>query len=221
MSTFYEDVLLREEFSLVQELQKDAEFKKYVTVRYEDRITSEIRPVISTPTADRYPEIYIVDYRMTVYIGVGQLRNDYHGTAEIILSEPVLVNREAVNGPHVDFNSNFEPFNNHVKEGRGICSGNAWSVAKDNGLWHFIISLGELINQNEEVCAEGSHFNGAAYNYWVERRRNPVTDIKWPLDLLIKKITIVKKEPEQQVKKITIVKKEPEQQVKKITIIKK
>jgi hypothetical protein len=94
MNTFYEDILLREEFHLEQKLQKDAEFTKYVTVRYEDRITGEIRHVISTPTADRYPpEIYIVDYRMPVYVGVGQLRNDYYGTAKIILSEPVLQNR--------------------------------------------------------------------------------------------------------------------------------
>jgi hypothetical protein len=93
MSAFYEDILLQEEFSLVQKLQKDAEFTKYVTVRYEDCTTGKIRLVISTPTADRYPKIYIVDYRMLVYVGEGQLRNDYHSTTKIILSEPVLQNR--------------------------------------------------------------------------------------------------------------------------------
>jgi hypothetical protein len=235
MSAFYDNVLLREEFNLVQKLQKDAEFAKYVTVKYEDRVTGETRPVVSAPTADKYPEVYIVDYRMPVYVGKGQLRNDYAATARIILSEPVLSNRQAHNGPTVHYNSNFEPFNNHVHQ-TAICTGNAWIVAKDAGLWHFIISLGALINQDEYVCAEGSHFNGAAFNYWVERRRKPVTAIKWPLDLLTKPTITVTKPTITVTKtpitpttttaenpKISIVRKIPEQQptVKKITIIKK
>ena len=219
MSAFYENVLLREEFNLVQKLQKDAEFAKYVTVRYEDRVTGETKTVLSAPKADKYPEIYVVDYRMPVYVGVGQLRNDYHATARITLSEPVLSNRQAHNGPLVNLNSNFEPFNNHVHK-TSICSGNAWMVAKDNGLWHFIISLGALINQDAFVCAEGNHFNPAAYDYWMQRGRKPVTNIKWALDLLTKPtITVIPTEKP----KITIVKKTLEQQqpVKKITIIKK
>ncbi|MDR0602977.1 MAG: hypothetical protein LBG80_01570 [Bacteroidales bacterium] len=225
MNTFYEDVLLREEFNLMQKLQKDTEFAKYVTVKYEDRVTGETKMVLSMPTAGRYPEIYIVDYQMPVYVGKGQLRNDYHAEVRITLSEPVLSSREADNGPLVNFNSNFEPFNNHVHQ-TTICSGNAWIVAKDNGLWHFIISLGALINQDSFVCAEGSHFNSAAFNYWVLRGRKPVTNITWPLDLTTKKtITVVPKTqtaPPMEKPKISIVKKMPEQQpIKKITIIKK
>ena len=222
MSVFYENVLLREEFNLVQKLQKDMELAKYVTVSYEDRVTGETKIVLSTPTAERYPEIYVIDYRIPVYVGAGQLRNDYHATARITLSEPVLSNKEAHNGPLVNFNSNFEPFNNHVHQ-NSICSGNAWIVAKDNGLWHFIISLGALINQDAFVCAEGSHFNHAAYDYWVQRRRKPVTNIKWPLDLTTRPtITVTPKTTVVEKPKISIVRKTVEQQpVKKITIIKK
>lgn len=211
MSVFYDNVLLREEFNLVQKLQKDKEFEKYITVKYEDRVTGEKKTVLSQPNADKYPEIYFVDYRMPVYVAAGRLRNDFHGTAVITLSEPVLTNRLADNGPHVEWDSNFEPFNNHIRK-NWICTGNAWTVAKDNGLWHLIISLGALINQDEFVCAEGVHIDEAAYNYWIRRNRKPVTNINWALDLLTRtenpKFTIVRKTAEQPtVKKFTIIKK--------------
>ena len=182
-NAFYEDTLLREEFRLVAILQGDREFSKYVTVAYEDRISGDERSVTIAPTGPRFPEVYVVQYEMPAYVARGQLRKDWHGTATIQLSEPVLTNKHSYHGPHVTFHSNFEPFNNHVYQ-NSICSGNAWAVARDNGLWHFIISLGALINQDEFVCAEGYHFNGAAYDYWLERGRTPVTNIKWPLDLL-------------------------------------
>ncbi|MFQ5752207.1 MAG: hypothetical protein ACE5HI_09445 [bacterium] len=211
MSNFYEDILLREEYNLVVKLQRDREFAKYVDVKYEDRISGEERNVLMNPSANKYPEKYIVDYRMPVFVNDGQLRRDWHGTATITLSETVLSNRHADHGPHVEFTSNFDPFNNHVRQ-YTICSGNAWVVAKDNGLWHFIISLGALINQDEFVCAEGSHFNDRAYNHWVNRRRKPVTNIKWPLDLLDQGNLIIEpKKPEPKPKKkINIVKKAPE-----------
>lgn len=223
MSQFYEDTLLREEFKLVVKLQQDVEFANYVTVKYEDRVTGIATSVLNQPTANKYPEKYFVDYKMPVYVSEGNVRNDYHATATITLSEAVLSSRNAANGPHVEFSSNFDPFNNHVKQ-TWICTGNAWSVAKDNGIWHFIISLGALINQDEFVCAEGVHIDGDAYDYWVERRRKPVTPIKWPVDLLTRKeIKVVARPTTLEDKpKITIVKKNQEQpQAKKITIIKK
>lgn len=220
MNDFYENVLLREEFHLLKELQDDHEFKKYVTVKYEDRVTGEIKPVTTIPTANRYPEKYIVDYRMSVFVANGQLRNDYNGTAKITLSEPVLTNRRADNGPLVEWSSNFEPFNNHVRKD-WICTGNAWTIAKDHGLWHFIVSLGALINQDEFVCSEGGHINELAYDYWVRRDRKPITNIKWPLDLTTRKRIEVFSKPTQK-PKISIVKKTAEKQpIKKITIIKK
>jgi hypothetical protein len=182
--SFYEDTLLRQEFILVARLQQDAEFLKYVSVSYEDRMSGEERAVgAEPPPGPRYPEKYIVEYKMPVYVSTGQLRRDWQGTATILLSEPVLTNKHSHQAPHVTFHSSSTPFNNHVRRD-SICSGNAWAVARDHGLWHFIVSLGALINQDEFVCAEGGHYNTEAYNYWVARDRKPVTNIKWPFDLL-------------------------------------
>jgi len=189
-NSFYEDTMLKEEFLLVARMQQDAEFSKYVSVSYEDRITGEVQSVAVRPPGPRYPEKYIVEYRMPVYVTPGQLRRDWHGTATILLSEPVLTNKHSRHGPHVTFHSNFAPFNNHVTRD-SICSGNAWTVARDNGLWHFIISLGALINQDEFVNADGWHMNADAYDFWVTRDRKPVTDIKWPLDLLTRETIVL------------------------------
>lgn len=217
-NSFYEDTLLKEEFKLVASLQQDAEFSKYVTVFYEDRILGEKMAVSAPPNGPRYPEKYIVQYKMPVYVAPGQLRRDWEGTVTIELSEPVLKNKHYHHAPHVTFHSDFEPYNNHVLR-NSICSGNAWAVAKDNGLWHFIISLGALINQDEFVCADGPHYKSAAYDYWVSRDRKPVTDIKWPLDLLSKeekKIIITPKNL--QSKSLNIVAKTPVKQNPTINI---
>jgi hypothetical protein len=182
-NSFYEETMLKEEYSLVARLQQEAEFSEYVSVSYEDRITGEVQSVANHPRGPRYPEKYIVDYRMPVYVSPGQLRRDWHGTATIRLSEPVLTNKREHQGPLVTFHSNFEPFNNHMRRD-WICSGNAWDVAKDNGIWHFIISMGAVINQDGFISLDHPEANEAAYHYWVARGRKPVTDIKWPLDLL-------------------------------------
>jgi hypothetical protein len=182
-NSFYEDTLLKEEYKLVALLQQDAEFNKYVKITYEDRIDGEERDVTISPNGVRFPEKYTITYNLPVYISPGQLRKDWSGKIVVELSEKVLTSKRADLGPYLkEFRSNFCPFNNHVTQTR-ICDGNAWAVAKDHGLWHYIISLGALINQDEFVTADGSHFDGAAYNYWITRGRKPVTNIKWPLDL--------------------------------------
>jgi len=83
--------------------------------------------------------------------------------------------------------------------------------------------LGQLMNQNRDVCAESAHWDRAAFDYWVRRGRKPVTNIKWPLDLTTRPtITVTPKTTTTEKPKISIVRKSPEQQpVKKITIIKK
>jgi hypothetical protein len=192
-NAFYETTMLREEFKLVAKLQKDPEFSKYGKIFYEDRILDNKKPVSEAPTGARYPEIYFVEYDMPVYVAAGQLRQDWHGSLKITLSEQVLINKTDKNPPGVKFSCNFDPFNNHAKDGY-ICQGNAWSVAKDNGLWHFIVSLGALINQDSFVSADKAHMNEYAYYDWLRRGRKPVTAIKWPIDLLIRQeISIVPK----------------------------
>ena len=185
-NVFYEETILRQQYNLVKKIQYDKEFSKYANVKFEDRLTGKINDITIPPSLKQYPELYIVDYKMPVFVNVGQLRTDWHGVAKIKLSYKVLTDIEAKNGPHVTFTSNFEPFNHHVKQNQ-ICSGNAWVVANYNGLWHFIISLGALINQDEFVCAEGGHLNRNAYDFWANRGRKPVSVINWPLDLLNKK----------------------------------
>lgn len=217
MSLFYENVLLREEFNLVQKLQKNTEFAKYVSVTYEDRVTGETKNVLSQPTVDKYPEVYIVNYRMPVYSSSHQIRNDFHGTAKIIMSESVLTNRELYNnyhadynGPHVEWDYNFQPYGVHLfsKDSYGICSGTAWNIAKDYGLWHFIISLGALLNQDYFILPLGSN-------------TTPVSNIKWPLDLISQGIKIVPKETIDKPKITVIRKKEEQSPLKKTIIIKK
>lgn len=217
-NSFYEETMLKEEFHLVARLQQDGEFSRYVSVSYEDRITGEVQPVTVKPPGPRYPEKYIVEYQMPVYVSPGQLRRDWRGTATMVLSQPVLTNKHSYQAPHVTFQSNFTPFNNHVLSD-SICVGNAWTVARDNGLWHFIISLGALINQDEFVCAEGRHYNGDAYDYWVARDRKPVTNIKWPLDLLSRDPLGLKPKAAQS-HPLTITLKEPEQQPPALNITK-
>ena len=183
-SNFYEETLLKEEFLLIVKLQQNAEFSKYVNVFYQDRITEEVQPVTVRPSGPRYPEKYIVEYRMPVYVSRGQLQPDWRGTATMLLSETVLTNKHSHQPPHVTFDSNFAPFNNHVTRD-WICIGNAWAVARDHGIWQFIIMLGATINQDAFITAdEPEHISSEAYKYWVARNRMPVTDIKWPLNLL-------------------------------------
>jgi hypothetical protein len=183
-NNFYEEILLKEEFRLIVKLQQNAEFSKYVSVSYEDRGTVKVQRVAIPPSGPRYPEKYIVEYRMPVYVSRGQLRQDWHGTATMLLSETVLTNKHSHQPPHVTFHSNFTPLNNHVKQD-WICVGNAWDVARDHGIWHFILSLGATINQDAFVTADSRwHLSEEAYKDWVARNRMPVTDIKWPLNLL-------------------------------------
>ena len=184
----YEDILLREEFRLIQELQKDKEFSRYVTVKYKERFGGEVKSVLSSPTGNKFPETYIAVYQMPVYVSAGQLKNDFRGTATIVLSESVLRNKSADNAPHIDWQANCIPFNNHVTD-RVICNGygstSAWGAAKDLGIWYLIIVMGLLINQDPSVTPdEDCHMNSGAYNYWVRRGRQPVTPIKWPRNLL-------------------------------------
>lgn len=209
---FYEETLLKRQFILVARLQKNAEFLKYVSVSYEERNTreAEVRPVDHQPSGPRYPEKYIVEYKMPVYVAPGQLRRDWHGTATMLLSESVLMNKHSNQAPHVTFHSNFAPFNNHVARD-WICVGDAWTVARANGLWHFIMSLGAIINQDASVSAHGPHLSEEAYNYWVARDRTPVTDIKWPFNLL-DQLDIVETKMAVEAPPITITQTVPESQ---------
>ena len=184
MSNFYNDTLLKEEFKLLQQVQRDREVSKYITISYEDQVTGAERQISLAPSNDLYPEKFFVKYRLPVYIARGQKRDDYEANVEITINEEILKNRIADNGPHTEYSSNFRPFNNHVTD-TWICTGNAWHVAKDHGLWFYILALGALINQDGIVTdhERRQHINPEAFDYWVERGKRQITIINWPWDM--------------------------------------
>ena len=239
MSNFYNETLLKEEFNLLQQVQRDREVSRYITISYEDQVTGSEKNISIAPSAPLYPEKFFVKYSMPVYIAQGQRRDDFEAAVEITVSQDVLESRRADNGPHTVFSSNFKPFNNHVSN-NWICTGNAWPVAKDHGVWYYILALGALINQDGIVTdhEKRAHIDPEAFDYWVERGKRPVTQINWPWDMTMKGEIIIKttRNPQFTIKKIgtenhgsvinkiSIVKKSTDSagnEPKKISIIKK
>jgi|694.fasta_scaffold25923_10 hypothetical protein len=222
MSNFYNDTLLKEEFTLLQQVQRDREVSRYMTISYEDQLTGSERNISLVPSNGLYPEKFFVKYRLPVYIAQGQRRDDFEAVTEITINENVLKSKNSDNGPHTVYSSNFEPFNNHVHKG-WICTGNAWMVAKDHGVWYYILALGALINQDGIVTdhERRQHINPEAFDYWVERGKRPVTQIKWPWDMTMKGEIVIKPTTKPQ---LTIKKVGSENQggvVNKIPIVKK
>lgn len=187
MSNFYNDTLLKEEFKLLQQVQRDQEVQKYIAISYEDQVSGSRKNISETPTTGLYPEKYFVEYNLPVFSSRGQLRNDFKAQIEISVNQTVLQGKSADNGPHTIYSSNFKPFNNHVSND-WICTGNAWKVAKDHGLWYYVLALGALINQdgivtNEDYATAMKDIDPEAFEYWIERGKRPVTPINWPWDL--------------------------------------
>lgn len=245
MSDFYNDTLLKEEFKLLQQVQRDPEVSRYITISYEDQVSGSKKDISLFPSHNMYPEKFIVKYKMPVYIAQGQRRDDFEATMEFTVTRDILQSSRADNGPKPEnYTANFKPFNNHVTD-TWICDGNAWAIAKDHGLWYYVLALGALINQDGIVTdhERREHINPAAFDYWVERGKRPVTQIKWPWDMGMRgggvsiisnpnpnptpKLTIKKVGSENQgstVNKISIVKKTTDStgsEPKKISIIKK
>ncbi len=194
MSNFYNDTLLKEEFTLLQQVQRDREVSRYITISYEDQLTGSERNISLAPSNGLYPEKFFVKYRLPVYIARGQKRDDFEATAEITINEEVLKSKRSDNGPHTVYSANFEAFNKHIKGTTTICFGNAWMIAKDHGLWFYILTLGAMINQDSIVTDEknSNHFNPDAGAYWVERDMRPVTPINWPWDMAMKGEIVIK-----------------------------
>ena len=240
MSNFYNDTLLKEEFTLLQQVQRDREVSRYITISYEDQLTGSERNISLAPSNGLYPEKFFVKYRLPVYIARGQKRDDFEAKLELTVSKSILESSRADNGPHTNnYSANFNPFNNHVTD-TWICDGNAWFIAKDHGVWYYILALGALINQDGIVTDHDkrAHIEPEAFDYWVERARRPVTPINWPWDMTRKGEIVIKPTTKPQliikkvgsenqgsvVNKISIVKKGTDStasEPKKISIIKK
>lgn len=184
MSKFFEETILKNEYEHILKFQDFGNISTYIRVFYFNRITGQ-KQAIHTPPQNGYPYKFEVIYTIPVYESKGRLRNDFTATAIITVTEEQLTKRLNGFAPSVEFSANLIPFNNHVKD-TWICIGNAWHVAKDNGIWHFIMCLGALINQDIFVTDDENpnHINPSAFQYWAERGKKPINNIKWPLNLL-------------------------------------
>ena len=180
----YEKQRLKKEFENLCKLASYKEMKDVLEIKYKDRLTGKVYNVLQPDPLDRYPEVYMVTYKMPVYIGRGQLKNDWEGTLTITLTRQVFESKAIPNHP---FSYNEKPFNQHVGRNypNGICTGHIWDLAKNCGLWYFIIGIGGILNMEKEWLDEDAgHLNYEAHRFWKEvRKMEPTNQIKWPLDL--------------------------------------
>ncbi|MCR4847426.1 MAG: hypothetical protein K5920_01055 [Bacteroidales bacterium] len=194
MSKIYE-IRLREEFRLLQKLQRNSNVKDIVTIWYQPRQgAGNWIPILQENTMEYYPVRYKVRYKMPMYVTGGKLKKDWEGTIVFEVSEESLLGNGST-GVIIDggsFPPDSVPYNKHVNAGF-ICTGNAWQVAMQGyGLWYFVIAVGALLNLDPSwQASNGGHLNAEAWDFYVKKRhRQPTNDIRWPFNLRDTHITI-------------------------------
>ena len=180
------EIRLREEFKNMRRLQQDPSMKRILDIWLVDRISGNTIPVLESTTTTLYPEQYIVRFNMPVYIAKDQLKRDWQGDFIVTMAQEILMQPESGKVPAYRLDDiNGVPFNHHITKGF-FCTGGLWSVAKDYGLWYFVIGCGSIINQ-ESIWMDDrgfGHVNTEAYLFWKnDRRKQKINDIKWPFDL--------------------------------------
>lgn len=183
MATNLYDKTLREEFKLIRKLNNHHSMKRILDIYFFDRFTGQKKSVERDPSIiNKYPEKYEVVFKMPVYVAPNKKRN-WSGKFTFKVTEQILLNRESTERPYATFEPNgTKLFNNHVSGSR-ICDGTAWSVARNYGLWYYIIAIGMIINQEPFISDNKPHFNEDAFKYWVYRNKKPVSEIDWPFNL--------------------------------------
>lgn len=180
----YENQRLRKEFENIRKLASHKEMRNVLEIKYKDRVTGKTHNILEQTNPAKYPEIYIVKYKMPVYIEEGQLKKDWEGTLTITLTKRVFESQAIPSHP---FSYNEEPFNQHVgrRYPNGICTGHIWDLAKHYGVWYFIIGIGGILNLEREWLDENAgHLNYDAHEYWkVTRKMEPTNKINWPHSL--------------------------------------
>lgn len=180
------EIRLREEFKNMRRLQQAPSMKGILNIWFVDRVSASTVSVMENPAAPLYPEKYKVCFIMPVYIAKDQLKRDWQGDFTVTMAQDILMKPESGNVPAYQLDtSNGIPFNHHISHGY-FCSGGLWSVAKDYGLWYFIIGCGSIINQESNWMDDSGagHLNTEAYLYWkTDRRKQKISDIAWPFDL--------------------------------------
>lgn len=195
MSKTYE-IRLKKEFELLQKLERHPNVKGIIKLFYIDRIAGGgYKSILEDPQGGMYPYKFKVTYTMPMYVGEGQIKNDWSTSFLFEVPENILMNPESKLGVEIEGNDgNFPagsiPFNNHVSPG-WVCTGTAWGVANQGfGIWYFVISLGCLLNQEKFMMAsepadENRHLNAAAFRYWKNvRKMQPNNQIDWPFKLM-------------------------------------
>lgn len=180
------EIRLREEFRNMRRLQQDFAMKPFLTIWYIDRLRGNTISVLEDPSSPLYPEQYKVRYSMPVYTARGIIKRDWKGDFTISVSPEILMQPGSHQNPscHLD-TANGRPFNHHISEG-WMCTGGLWHVAKDFGLWYFIIGCGSIINQESAWMDDSgaAHLDAEAYLYWKnDRRKQKISNIEWPFDL--------------------------------------
>ncbi len=180
------EIRLREEFKNMRRLQQDPGMKRILAIWFVDRITGNRISVIDDPESQLFPEQYMVTFSMPVFMARDNLKRDWSGDFTVTLAQDILMMPESRNVPVCQLDmATGVPFNHHISQGY-FCTGGLWSVAKDYGLWYFIIGCGSIINQESTWMDDTGvgHLNAEAYQYWKnERRKQKINDIQWPFDL--------------------------------------
>ncbi len=180
------EIRLREEFNNLRKLQRQKGMESILRIQFVDRINGGKQSIENEPSSSNlFPEEYIITYKMPIYIERGRLDTNWSGDLSVRVSKDLLMRSSSSSKPTTELDtSNGEPFNHHI--GSWVCIGGVWSVAKDFGIWYFIVGIGGLLNQ-EKIWMEddgSGHVNGEAYDYWKnERNKEPINDIKWPYTL--------------------------------------
>ena len=196
MSQIYE-TRLKKEFEYLQKLERHPfNNKGIIKLYYIDRVSGgSYRSILETPTSNLYPNKFKVTYSMPMYVGEGQIKNDWSASFLFEVPEDILMDPDSKLGVQIEGNNgNFpegsKPFNNHVSTG-WVCTGTAWGVANQGfGIWYFIIALGCLLNQEQFMMAsddadENRHLNADAFRYWKNvRKMQPNNKIDWPFKLM-------------------------------------
>ena len=201
-STDIYEIRLEEEFRLLTKLQRHPNVSKYLQIFYKERMgggayKSILEPIESAGRTEQgtpitlHPNKFKFTYTMPMYVGEGQLINDWSASFLFEVPESVLMNQNkslkmSIEGG--EFPDGRVPFNNHVSK-TWVCTGTIWDIAQGSGLWYFVMSVGCLLNQDRIVTPaddrdENRHLNSAAFRFWKrDRNMAPITDIKWPFNL--------------------------------------
>ena len=135
------------------------------------------------------PRIYQCKYMLPAYIdkgnGVVELQYDWNGIIQIEMSIPCFTEQRI---PECRMINSTIPFHHHVNGAGHVCTGGIWSVAKNYGLYYFILAIGAMLNREKEYCDYLSqyreHYNPRAFHHWNNAGCKPIVEnLGWAWNL--------------------------------------